>query len=123
MKYGIPVSNSKKVAQLIRLGGKEYGTMITVTQMCKKTKGVTCTSKHIEDVMWNKKLAKHVTSGGVTFEVSSPTLAGAWAGGTGYGVNFFLLNKFSVCCVLCHIAPVCHFFVVFCVIVFPMIPP
>ena len=37
------------------------------------------------------------------------TLAGAWAGGTGYdGVNFFSLNKFSVRCVLCHIAPVCH---------------
>ena len=92
MKYGIPVSNSKKVAQLIRLGGKEYGTMITVTQMCKKTKGVTCTSKHIVGEMWNKKLAKHVTSGGVTFEVSSPTLAGVWAGGTGYGVIFFLVK-------------------------------
>jgi len=54
VKYGIPVSNSKKVAQLIRLGGKEYGTVITVTQMCKKTKGVTCTSKHIMEGMWKQ---------------------------------------------------------------------
>jgi hypothetical protein len=43
------------------------------------------------------------------------TLAGAWAGGTEYGVNFVLLNKFVCfvlcvtllpffffCCVLCH---------------------
>ncbi len=51
VKYGIPVSDSKKVAQLIRLRGKEYGTVITVMQMCKKTKGVTCTSKHIVDEM------------------------------------------------------------------------
>ena len=40
------------MAQLIHLGGKEYGTVITVAQMCKKTKGVTCTSKHIVDKMW-----------------------------------------------------------------------
>ena len=26
--------------------------VITVTQMCKKAKGVTCTSKHIVDKMW-----------------------------------------------------------------------
>jgi len=51
VKYGIPVSDSKKVAQLICLGGKEHGTMITVTQMCKKAEGVTCTSKHIVDKM------------------------------------------------------------------------
>ena len=54
VKYGIPVSDFKKVVQLIYLGGKEYGTMITVTQMCKKTKGVTCTSKHIVDEMWKQ---------------------------------------------------------------------
>jgi len=54
VKYGIPVSNSKEVAQLIRLGGKEYGTVITVTQMCKKTEGVTCTSMHIVDEMWKQ---------------------------------------------------------------------
>ena len=51
VKYGIPISNSKKMAQLIHLGGKEYGTVITVAQMCKKNKGVTCTSKHIVDKM------------------------------------------------------------------------
>ncbi len=33
VKYGILISNSKKMAQLIRLGGKEYGMVITVTQM------------------------------------------------------------------------------------------
>ena len=54
VKYGIPVSDSKKVAQLIHLGGKEYGTVIPVTQMCKKIKGVTCTSKHIVDEMWKQ---------------------------------------------------------------------
>ena len=54
VKYGIPVSDSKKVAQLIRLGGREYGTVITVTQMCKKAEGVTCTSKHIVDNMWKQ---------------------------------------------------------------------
>ena len=54
MKYGSPVSDSKNLAQLIRLGENEYGTVITVTQMCKKTKGVTCTSKHIVDEMWKQ---------------------------------------------------------------------
>ena len=54
VKFGIPVSDSKKVAQLIRLGGKEYGMVITVTQMCKKAEGVTCTSKHIVDEMWKQ---------------------------------------------------------------------
>ena len=54
VKYGIPVSDSKKVAQMIRLGGKKYGTVITVTQMGKKTEGVTCTSKHIVDEMWKQ---------------------------------------------------------------------
>ncbi len=52
VKYGIPISNSKKMAQLICLGGKEYRTVITVTQMCKKAEGITCTSKHIVDEMW-----------------------------------------------------------------------
>ncbi len=51
VKYGTPGSNSKMMAQLICLGGKEYGTVITVTQMCKKAKGVTCTSKHVVDKM------------------------------------------------------------------------
>jgi hypothetical protein len=54
VKYGIPVSNGKKVAQLIRLGGKKYETVITVTQMCKKSKKVTCTTKHIVDEMWKQ---------------------------------------------------------------------
>ena len=44
VKYGVPVSNEKKIAQIIRLGGKKYGTVITVTQMCKKSKKVTCTA-------------------------------------------------------------------------------
>jgi len=34
VKYGVPVSNGKKVTQLICLGGKKYGTVITLTQMC-----------------------------------------------------------------------------------------
>ncbi len=38
VKYGVPVSDSKKVAQLIRLDRKKYGTVITVTQMCKKSR-------------------------------------------------------------------------------------
>jgi hypothetical protein len=54
VKYGIPVSDGKKVAQLIRLGGKKYGTVITVTQMCKKSKKVTCAAKHIVDEMWKQ---------------------------------------------------------------------
>jgi hypothetical protein len=36
------------------------------------------------------------------------TLAGAWAGGTEYGVNFVLLNKI-VFVFMCHIVPICHF--------------
>jgi hypothetical protein len=58
VKYRIPISNSKQMAQLIRLGGKEYGPVITVAQMCKKAKGVTCTSKHIVDKMWKQWLVK-----------------------------------------------------------------
>ncbi len=54
VKYGVPVSNGKKIAQLIRLGGKKYGTVITVTQMCKKSEKVTCTAKHIVDKMWEQ---------------------------------------------------------------------
>jgi hypothetical protein len=52
VKYGVPVSDGKKVAHLIRLGGKKYGTVITATQMCKKSEKVTCTAKHIVDEMW-----------------------------------------------------------------------
>ena len=55
VKYGVPVSNGKKVAQLICLGGrKKYGTVITVAQMCKKSKKVICTMKHIVDEMWKQ---------------------------------------------------------------------
>jgi hypothetical protein len=54
VKYGVPVSDRKKVAQLIRLGGKKYGIVITVTQMCKKSEKVTCTAKHIVDEMWKQ---------------------------------------------------------------------
>jgi len=54
VKYGVPVSDGKKVAQLIRLGGKTYGTFITVTQMCKKSENVMCTVKHIVDEMWKQ---------------------------------------------------------------------
>jgi hypothetical protein len=60
VKYGIPISDSKKMVHLICLGGQEYKTVITVAQMCKKTKGVTCTSKHIVDKMWKQW---HVKSG------------------------------------------------------------
>ncbi len=54
VKYGIPVSDSKKMAQLICHGGKEYGTVFTVAQICKKAEGVTCTSKHVVDKMWKQ---------------------------------------------------------------------
>jgi hypothetical protein len=54
VKYGIPVSDSKKIAQLICLGGNEYGTTISVTQMCKRSEGKTCTPKHIVDKMWKQ---------------------------------------------------------------------
>jgi hypothetical protein len=54
VKYGVPISSGKKIAQLIRLGGKKYRTVITVTQMCKKSKKVTCTPKHIVDKMWKQ---------------------------------------------------------------------
>ncbi len=54
VKYGVPVSNGKKVAQLICLGGMKYGTVITVTQMCKTSEKVTCTAKHIVDEMWKQ---------------------------------------------------------------------
>ena len=58
VKYGIPVSNSNKMAQLIHYGGKEYETVITGMQMCKKAEGVTCTSKHIVDKTWKRWLVK-----------------------------------------------------------------
>ncbi len=54
VKYVVPISNGKKIVQLIRLGGKKYNTVITVTQMCKKSKGVPCTPKHIVDKMWKQ---------------------------------------------------------------------
>ncbi len=54
VKYGVPVSNGKKVTQLIPLGGKKFGTVITVTQMCKKREKVTFTAKHIVDKMWKQ---------------------------------------------------------------------
>lgn len=54
VKYGVPVSDGKKITQLIRLGEKKYGTVITVTQMRKKSEGVTCSAKHIVDEMWKQ---------------------------------------------------------------------
>ncbi len=54
VKYGVPVRDGKKAAQLIHLGGKIYGTVITVTQMCKKSEKVVCTAKHIVDEMWKQ---------------------------------------------------------------------
>jgi hypothetical protein len=53
-KYGAPISSGKKILQLICLGGKKYGTVMTVTQMCKKNKKVTRTPKHIVDKMWKQ---------------------------------------------------------------------
>ncbi len=54
VKYGVPISSGKKIAQLIRLGKKKYGTVTTVTQMSKKSKKVICTPKHIVDKMWKQ---------------------------------------------------------------------
>jgi hypothetical protein len=54
VKYGVLISSGKKIPQLIHLGGKKYGTVITVTQMCKKSKKATCTPKHIVDKMWKQ---------------------------------------------------------------------
>ena len=54
VKYGVPVSDGKKITQLICLGEKKYGTVITVTQMRKKSEGVTCSAKHIVDEMWKQ---------------------------------------------------------------------
>ncbi len=43
------------MTQHIRLGGNEYGgTIISVMQMCKKSEGKTCASKHIVDEMWKQ---------------------------------------------------------------------
>jgi hypothetical protein len=53
VKYGVPISSGKN-AQLICLGIKKYKTVITVTQMCKKSKKVTCTLKRIVDKMWKQ---------------------------------------------------------------------
>jgi hypothetical protein len=38
VQYGVPVNDGKKITQLMHLGGNKYGTVITLTQMCKKTK-------------------------------------------------------------------------------------
>ena len=54
VKYGIPVSNGKKVMQLICLVRKKYETEIMVIQMCRKSKNATCTVKHIVDKMWKQ---------------------------------------------------------------------
>ena len=53
-KLGISVSDSTKIAQLIRLGGNEYNTFISVMQVYKKSEEKTCASKHIVDKMWNQ---------------------------------------------------------------------
>ncbi len=42
--------------------------------------------------------------------LESRTLAGAWAGGTEYRVNFVLWNKIVCFVFMCHIVPICHFF-------------
>ena len=42
-----------KSHNLFTLAGKK-GIVITVTQMCKKSKKVTCTVKHIVDEMWQQ---------------------------------------------------------------------
>jgi hypothetical protein len=44
-----------------------------------------------------------------TVQYLRTTLAGAWAGGTEYGVNFVLLNKIVCFVFMCHIVPICHF--------------
>jgi hypothetical protein len=54
VKFGIPVSDSKKIAQRICLGGSKYGTIISVSQMCKRSEGKACTSKHLVDEMWKQ---------------------------------------------------------------------
>jgi hypothetical protein len=54
VKFNVPVSDSKKIVQLIRPGGNTYGTVISVTQMCKKREEKTCMSKHIVDEMWKQ---------------------------------------------------------------------
>jgi hypothetical protein len=51
VKYRVPISSSKKIVQLIHLCGEKYRTVIIVTQMCKKSKKVTCTPKHMVDTM------------------------------------------------------------------------
>ncbi len=43
------------------------------------------------------------------FRGGTNTLAGAWAGGTEYGLNFVLLNKIVCFVFMCHIVPICHF--------------
>jgi hypothetical protein len=50
VKYGVPISNGKKISQLIRLGRKKYSTVITVTQMCKKAKEFLS----LQNTLWTK---------------------------------------------------------------------
>jgi hypothetical protein len=38
VKYGVPVNDSKTITQLMHLGGNKYGTVIALTQICKKPK-------------------------------------------------------------------------------------
>ncbi len=48
------------------------------------------------------------------YRMTKNTLAGAWAEGAGSGGYFLPPNKFSVHCVLCHIAPAVIFCCVLC---------
>ncbi len=75
VKNGVPISNGKKIAQLIRLGGKKYSTVIAVMQMCKKSKGVFCTPKHIVDKMWKQWRIEGVKEKGKDEEEEETTLA------------------------------------------------
>jgi hypothetical protein len=53
-KYGVPISSGKKIVQLICLDKRNTGHHHCITQMCKKSKKVTCTLKHIVDKMWKQ---------------------------------------------------------------------
>ena len=68
VKYGDPVSGGKKVTQLICLGGEKYGTVITVTQICKKIEKVMCTTKHIVDEMWKQWQIEGCINGCLLYE-------------------------------------------------------
>jgi hypothetical protein len=75
VKYGVPISNGKKIVQLIRLGGKKHSTVITVMQMCKKSKGLTCTPKHIVEKMWKQWCIKGGKEKGEEEDKEETTLA------------------------------------------------